>query len=670
MLRKGIISLGAQLAVVLVLMAATIWAGNTLKDQTPKDIYAAGGTVALSFSPASITLPGTGVTQLNLKTETTNDKVGAVTINISFDQSKVKLAKEVTVGTALPQLLPGNTTMADANATGKIKIHLGVAPGDTANAPTGTVNLATLTWTAATTSTNVSAQVTIDTATSSVADITPQYLPITAQPLSIAINPSATATPTVRPTATNTPRPTATSTPRPTATSTPRPTATSTPRPTSTPTVRPTLPPGVTATPTRVPSITPTRVPTNTPVPSATPTQVPEATTTPIAHPTATVAPTSGVTLAPASGLVAAYAFEEGSGNTIHDLSGNNNNGTSESTNWTSGKYGGALRFGDYANRVVVPNSATLALTNGLTMEAWVKPSTTLHAWRAIVIKEQADELAWGLYGSGETSESYGIIFNNGSEVMVHGGNVPANSWTHIATTYDGSNLKQYVNGNLVEARQVSGDLVTSDRPLSIGADSVWKEETFPGLIDEVRIYNRALTSVEIGQDMAKPLAGSASGDDTAGTATFAAKEDQTILSSSRNSHDSKYGNKNVLRVDGSPATNFLVKFEVNGLDNKTVTSAKLRLYNTEGSFSGGRFYSTTNNWHDDTLTWKNAPAAYNWMGSLRWVSSKRWYEVDVTKFVTGNGTYSFRATSSSYDGASYSSIEGGKAPELKVSYK
>ena len=70
------------------------------------------------------------------------------------------------------------------------------------------------------------------------------------------------------------------------------------------------------------------------------------------------------------SGLVAAYAFNEGAGATVADLSGANNTGTIGGTGtWTAtGKYGGALRFNGTNTRVTVPDSASLDLTTGMTV--------------------------------------------------------------------------------------------------------------------------------------------------------------------------------------------------------------------------------------------------------------------------------------------------------------
>ena len=68
------------------------------------------------------------------------------------------------------------------------------------------------------------------------------------------------------------------------------------------------------------------------------------------------------------------------------------------------------------------------------------------------------------------------------------------NSWTYLATTYDGANLRLYVNGTLAATQAKTGAITSSTNPLTIGSDPIWGQY-FNGLIDDVRIYNTALTA-------------------------------------------------------------------------------------------------------------------------------------------------------------------------------
>jgi hypothetical protein len=109
----------------------------------------------------------------------------------------------------------------------------------------------------------------------------------------------------------------------------------------------------------------------------------------------------------------------------------------------------------------------------------------------------------------------------------------------------------------------------------------------------------------------------------------------------------------------------------VSGVGTQQVTSAKLRLYCVNASAgSGGEFRSTSNAWSQANVTWGTAPIASSTVSaSLGPVSASRWYEVPVTSLVSGDGAYSVRVTSTSTDGADYSSSEGSASlkPQLVV---
>ncbi len=202
------------------------------------------------------------------------------------------------------------------------------------------------------------------------------------------------------------------------------------------------------------------------------------------------------------SGLVAAYSFDEGTGTTVTDLSGNNNNGTLVNATWTtSGKFNKALSFNGTNARVAVPDSASLRLTTGMTLEAWVRPSTVNSAWRDVIYKGGNDNYLLegttehnGVPGGGATLGSADTITFATSPLTV-------NTWAHLALTYDGATLKFYVNGVQVSSTAHTGNILTSSTQLQIGGDTFWGQY-FAGLIDEVRIYNVALTAAQVQTDM------------------------------------------------------------------------------------------------------------------------------------------------------------------------
>ncbi len=147
---------------------------------------------------------------------------------------------------------------------------------------------------------------------------------------------------------------------------------------------------------------------------------------------------------------------------------------------------------------------------------------------------------------------------------------------------------------------------------------------------------------------------------------TFIPTDDASIEAASP---DSNFGATSTLEVDANSLQNFLIKFSVTGIGSGTVVSAKLRLFNVNPSGVGGSFYRVADTtWTETTVTWNNAPSAdATALASLGAVSTGTWYEVDVTALITGDGIFSLRGTSTSSDGADYSSKEGANVPQLVI---
>ena len=204
---------------------------------------------------------------------------------------------------------------------------------------------------------------------------------------------------------------------------------------------------------------------------------------------------------------VAAYAFEEGTGTTVTDQSGNGNNGTLTNTTWVAaGKYGRALSFNGTSSRLTVPNSTSLQLSTGMTLETWVNPTTVSSAWRDII--EKGNDNYYLMATTDRTSfPAGGGTFGGANANAYATGILPTNSWTHLATTYDGTNLRLYVNGTLVATQAKTGAITTSTSALTIGSDPFYGQ-FFNGQIDELRIYKTALTQTQIQTDMATPVGG------------------------------------------------------------------------------------------------------------------------------------------------------------------
>src|SRR5436190_3384200 len=122
--------------------------------------------------------------------------------------------------------------------------------------------------------------------------------------------------------------------------------------------------------------------------------------------------------------------------------------------------------------------------------------------------------------------------------------------------------------------------------------------------------------------------------------------------------------------TDNSPVKHLFVRFTVSGVGTGKVVAAKLRLYCVNPSPKGGDFHGSDPLWNEASLTWNLQPTIQSTIvSSLGSVSTGKWYETDVTQLVQGDGTVSIAATSTSTDGAYYSTTEGaaGFAPQLVV---
>jgi Concanavalin A-like lectin/glucanases superfamily len=212
----------------------------------------------------------------------------------------------------------------------------------------------------------------------------------------------------------------------------------------------------------------------------------------------------------PKQGPIAAWSFEEGEGTTTEDVTGDEHEGTIEGAKWARGKYGEALKFDGEGDVVKVPDSLEFDLTEGFTLESWVRPESTSNEWAPILAKEMGggkatEELAWWLYEGGEKSS---VPFGgNGptagkEEEAIAEDPLPVNVWSHLALTYDGFQVRLYVDGELVDCSDVpAGAPPVTEGELQIGA-ATDRGDHFVGRIDEVRIYNRALSAGEVADDL------------------------------------------------------------------------------------------------------------------------------------------------------------------------
>lgn len=195
---------------------------------------------------------------------------------------------------------------------------------------------------------------------------------------------------------------------------------------------------------------------------------------------------------------VAYWRLGEASGTTAADSTANNNTGT-YAGGYLVGQPGATKN--DYAttlnNGVInVPDSASLrtqGATGGWSMEAWIKP-TALSGIQEFY-RKGAD---YFFRSSGSDFQSF-WRFTGGANTQPQGGTIPSTTnWTHVVATYDKTNIKHYVNGALVYTVAETRTLEFTTVALAIGAQSSGGGEFLNGGIDEVAVYNYALTLPQI----------------------------------------------------------------------------------------------------------------------------------------------------------------------------
>jgi hypothetical protein len=204
-----------------------------------------------------------------------------------------------------------------------------------------------------------------------------------------------------------------------------------------------------------------------------------------------------------AQGLVGHWKFDEGRTRSTADSSGNGNNGSlvgAGGPQWITGQFGNALRFDGADEYVNVPNSPSLGIIGDITMAAWIKREVPL-AFDGIVSK--TDGLTYWDYDFYFSSGDNRLRFwsDVGSPTPVFSSREVADTnWHHVAVTRSGSSVTFYIDGFEAGTTTMDGAFMNNAVPIRIGTDGPAYDpgSMFQGGIDEVRIYNRALTASEI----------------------------------------------------------------------------------------------------------------------------------------------------------------------------
>jgi CubicO group peptidase (beta-lactamase class C family) len=172
------------------------------------------------------------------------------------------------------------------------------------------------------------------------------------------------------------------------------------------------------------------------------------------------------------------------------------------------------LQFDGLDDRVTVPDSASLDITDAITLEAWIRPDTISSTadQNRIVSKNSNVELMISTGDTGCSDRTNGHVQWRttiaGSNKRICGGTLVPGVWHHLAATYDGAQVALYVNGALVASAPRVGPITPNNAALALGNHPT-NTRAYDGALDEVRVWNRALTQGEIQAQMNLDLAGS-----------------------------------------------------------------------------------------------------------------------------------------------------------------
>jgi large repetitive protein len=210
-------------------------------------------------------------------------------------------------------------------------------------------------------------------------------------------------------------------------------------------------------------------------------------------------------------GLVGCWEFDEGSGVTAVDSTGNGNHGLMVNATYSDDTPPQALsnyslRFnstwGNAYSYVTIPDNSSLRPSSGLTLAAWVKAGNYEGRMRTIISKQigtdGGDSFVLWYHDDGN------LWFDIGGVGHITTAQPPANEWHHIVAAYNGSFMQLYVDGVEMVSSAASGSIPYDANPVLIGADSNQADHTpdagWNGTIDNVLIYNKALNQTEISQ--------------------------------------------------------------------------------------------------------------------------------------------------------------------------
>ena len=205
-------------------------------------------------------------------------------------------------------------------------------------------------------------------------------------------------------------------------------------------------------------------------------------------------------------GLVGWWLMQEGMGDKVYDLSGNGNTGTlngfafpaTAASGWNPGRIGRALKYDGGNDYVDCGNKSVLDIISSITLMTWIKKANALNGQEGLIAK----------YGATSGVQSYLLRFESDDDIqflyrglsvsnVIAANSVTDTLWHHVAGVYDTTRLYIYINGKLFNSVASTGSANSNSENVLIGGYTI-PTLMFAGLMDDVRIYNRALTEREV----------------------------------------------------------------------------------------------------------------------------------------------------------------------------
>jgi len=218
-------------------------------------------------------------------------------------------------------------------------------------------------------------------------------------------------------------------------------------------------------------------------------------------------------------GLVLYLPFDEGSGTVAKDLSGNKHDGAINGATWVDGKFGKALNFDGKGNFVEVPYTDSFAITDGITLGAWVTANVPFSLnWKGIINARKSSYGPYLLQTGADPVKPLGEmgVFTGGgltNWVYMQTQTSVDKTFHHIVGTYDtATGFHMYFDGKSEDgvtnfaapAKTIDAD--PAKEGIAIGHNYGFDPRWWDGIIDEVIVYNRALSADEVAQLFKAPL--------------------------------------------------------------------------------------------------------------------------------------------------------------------